>query len=151
MHQKSRPAAGMEVGSMMYSSNAPIRYKFLALLTLAAFAFETPAQEVASALPAVPADVRAQLAKLKPGSQVTIKLSQGKKLTGEVREINPDSLQLRVDRGFFRYRTETVLYTDMIVVKKETPTWVLPVIVLGIVGGVCIGIAACVQSGACTN
>lgn len=136
---------------MMYASTAPIRCKLVSLLTLMFFAFECPAQEVGSAVPAVPAGVRAGLAKLKLGSQATIKLSTGKKLKGEVRELNPDSLQLRVSRGFFRYRTETVPYADMVEVKKNMPTWVGPVIVLGIVGGVVIAASVCVAAGPCNN
>ncbi len=101
------------------------------------------------AVPAVPPTLDGEIAKLKPGKQATIKLSSGKKLAGEVRELNQDSLSLRVDRGFFRHRTEVVPYSSIVEVTKGPRTWVGPVVVAGVVGGVLIGLSACLSSGAC--
>ena len=126
-------------------------HKLLAIITLAA-SFHVSSAQIPAAVPStVPAGVRSELTKLKPGNQATITLSTGKKLKGEVRELNQDSVNLRVNRGFFRYRTETVPYCSMVDIKKNMPTWVGPTIALGALAGVLIGVSACVASGACLN
>lgn len=126
-------------------------HKMFILITLSAVLNAYGVQPPVQAVPTVPAGVRSEISKLRIGNQAKITLSTGKKLQGEVRELNQDSLNLRVSRGFFRYRTETVPYDSIIELKKKMPTWVAPTIALGALAGVVIGVAACVASGACQN
>ena len=100
--------------------------------------------------PAEPA-VRATIDSLKTGKLVTLTLTSGKKVKGEVVSKADESLQLRVRRGFFKHREETYPIANVVAVKTHLPSWVGPVIGAGIVGGIVVGVVACVASGACLN
>lgn len=91
------------------------------------------------------------LGKVKPGKLVTLILAGGKQVKGTVVARSESQVELRVDRGWFRTRPESVPVAEIQAVKTHTPEWVPVVIIGGVVAGVVIAVAACVSSGACSS
>jgi hypothetical protein len=125
--------------------------KLLAILSLVAFSGECVSQIADQVTPGVPAALREQISRLRTGNQVTITLDTGKKVQGQVKDMAPERMTLRIDKGFFRHRTETLPYNSIVELKKNSARWVGPVVTLAITAGVVVGVVVCVESGACSN
>jgi hypothetical protein len=96
--------------------------------------------------------IRSQIDGLRIGNQLTIGLSGNNEVKGSLVAKGQDGIQVRVDRGLFRHRITTCDYADIVSVKKNRPTWVVPVIVLSaVVVGVVVGLYVCFVQGECVQ